>query len=144
MYPLQMNSSFPHSKQLITDTSTTQSADQFASNNTLGGPSPLMKQLTEKVRDQAERLQSLESYKALCESRLLDFDPEHPLPLQPGHLGTAPIAIEGGIMDAVIYEIVSGMLNNEQGSADQKRQLALKDQDLQYAKRKIERMEREL
>lgn len=36
------------------------------------------------------------------------------------------------------------MLANEQGSADMKRQLALKDQDLQYAKRKVEKYEKEI
>ena len=76
-----------------------------------------MKQLSDKVREQAERLQNLEAYKALCESRILDFDPEHSLPLKQEHMGTPPVAIEGGIMDNVIYEIVSGMLANGGGDA---------------------------
>ena len=51
------------------------------------GPSPLIRQLSEKVRTQAERLQLMEAYQALCEKRILDFDPAHPLPVAPYHLG---------------------------------------------------------
>jgi hypothetical protein len=54
-------------------------------------PSAIVRQLSEKVRTQAERLSHLESYRSLLEKRLLDFDPRHPLPVTPNHLGLKPI-----------------------------------------------------
>ena len=49
--------------------------------------SSLIKQFSEKVKAQAERLQQMEAYKALCERRIKDFDPNHPMPVQPEHIG---------------------------------------------------------
>lgn len=45
------------------------------------GKGDLVKQLSEKVRSQAERLQRLESYKSLCEKRIKDFQPDHQFPI---------------------------------------------------------------
>jgi hypothetical protein len=45
------------------------------------------------VRGQAERLQIMEAYKALCEKRIQDLDPEHEFPIMPYHLGQ-PSSIE--------------------------------------------------
>ena len=50
-------------------------------------PSAIVKQLSDKVSSQAERLTALEAYKNLLEKRLLDFDPKHPLPVLPTHIG---------------------------------------------------------
>lgn len=61
------------------------------------GPSPLVRQLSEKIRLQAERLQIMEAYRALCERRILDYDPEHPMPVMPHHLGTV-FTPEAGIL----------------------------------------------
>lgn len=46
-----------------------------------------MSQMGEKIRQQAGALQELESYKALCEKRILEFCPDHPIPVLPEHLG---------------------------------------------------------
>lgn len=48
----------------------------------------LSQQLGEKIRSQAHRLAALEQYRLLCEQRLLEFDPNHPLPVLPEHLGS--------------------------------------------------------
>lgn len=49
--------------------------------------SSLIKQFSEKVKSQAERLFKLEAYKTLCERRIKDFDPNHPMPVLPEHVG---------------------------------------------------------
>lgn len=46
-------------------------------------------QLGEKIRSQAQRLAALEQYRMLCEQRLLELAPNHPIPVLPEHLGTA-------------------------------------------------------
>ena len=53
-------------------------------------PSALVRQLSDKVRGQAERLSNLESYKTLLERRILDFDPKHSFPVSSNHLGLKP------------------------------------------------------
>lgn len=42
--------------------------------------------LRHKIQEQAIRLQKLEQYKYLCENRILQLDPAHPLPIQENHL----------------------------------------------------------
>lgn len=79
----------------------------------------MARQLSEKVRTQAERLQIMEAYKALCERRILDFDPEHQLPVLPNHLGTGSIAPQAEGLNS---------------PAELRRLLALKEQDLLYTK----------
>ena len=49
-------------------------------------PSALVRQLSDKVRTQAERLTSLDAYRVLLERRLQELDPKHPLPVLPQHL----------------------------------------------------------
>lgn len=44
--------------------------------------------LREKVRQQARRLSALEQYRLLCEQRIRELSPDHPLPVLPEHLGT--------------------------------------------------------
>ena len=61
----------------------------------------------------------MEAYKALCEQRILDFDPDHQLPVLPMHLGTGCIAPQADGLNS---------------PAELKRQLALKEQDLLYTK----------
>ena len=94
-----------------------------------------MRQLSEKIRLQAERLQIMEAYKALCERRILDYDPDHPMPVMPHHLGT-------------VFTPEAGILGDEQAqnqtTADLKRLLALKEQDLLYAKQRNEKLLREI
>jgi hypothetical protein len=45
-----------------------------------------MHKLRQKIQEQAIRLQKQEQYKFLCENRILQLDPAHPLPLQEIHL----------------------------------------------------------
>lgn len=45
-----------------------------------------------QLKELTERYQELWIYKSLCEKRILELDPEHPLPIKPEHLGnTEPI-----------------------------------------------------
>ena len=77
-----------------------------------------MKQFSDKIKSQAERLQKLEAYKKLCERRILDLDPTHTLPVTEDMLGSPREA------------------TRDPASANQmdyKRQLAIKEQDLMYA-----------
>ena len=46
-----------------------------------------MRQFSDKIKTQAERLQKLESYKRLCERRILDLEPNHALPITEEMLG---------------------------------------------------------
>lgn len=88
--------------------------------------SSLMRQFSEKIKTQAERLQKLEAYKRLCERRILDFEPQHALPITEDMIGTPgestrdPTAVQAQ-------------------QTDFKRQLALKEQDLVYAKQRAEK-----
>ena len=47
--------------------------------------------MTEKMKQMADRISSLESYKDLCETRIRELDPMHELPVQQSHLGVRPI-----------------------------------------------------
>ncbi|OMJ70892.1 hypothetical protein SteCoe_31029 [Stentor coeruleus] len=47
----------------------------------------LLSQLKEKLKTQAQQLRRLESYKLLCEERILDLFPKHPLPVIRDHIG---------------------------------------------------------
>ena len=47
----------------------------------------LTHQLAVKVRMQAQRLTALEQYRLLCEHRIVDLVPDHPLPVMPEHIG---------------------------------------------------------
>ncbi len=51
--------------------------------------SSLVKQLSQKIKKQAEQLQELGNYRLLCERRIQELAPGHPLPVQPSHLGTS-------------------------------------------------------
>eukprot|EP00743_Colponemidia_sp_Colp-15_P005932 GILK01006378.1.p1 GENE.GILK01006378.1~~GILK01006378.1.p1 ORF type:complete len:1431 (-),score=317.00 GILK01006378.1:139-4236(-) len=44
--------------------------------------------LAEKVNEQARHIVELESYRSLCEERILELVPNHPLPLRSEHLGS--------------------------------------------------------
>ena len=77
----------------------------------------------------------MEAYKALCERRILDYDPDHPMPVMPHHLGT-------------VFTPEAGILGDDQAqnqsAADLRRLLALKEQDLLYAKQRNEKLLREI
>jgi hypothetical protein len=47
-----------------------------------------MAKLQQNLHNMATRVQELEQYKLLCERRLLEFMPTHPLPIKAGHLGS--------------------------------------------------------
>ena len=67
----------------------------------------------------------LEAYRHLVEQRLLQFDPHHVLPVSQEHLLQSPGKTDGGHITSI--ETINS-------SADLKRQLAIKEQDLLYAK----------
>lgn len=54
--------------------------------------SELLLQLREKLKTQAQRIRSLESYKVLCEERLTELFPSHPLPVLPEHIGSGGVS----------------------------------------------------
>ncbi len=55
----------------------------------------LVKQMTQKIKGQAEKLHELGNYRLLCEKRILELAPGHPLPVQPSHLGNRKIVFLG-------------------------------------------------
>lgn len=50
-------------------------------------PGAILSQLKSKLKSQSTQIRLLESYKSLCEQRILDLYPSHPLPIQQDHLG---------------------------------------------------------
>lgn len=90
-------------------------------------PSSLVKQLSEKVRSQAERLQKLETYKQLCEKRILELDPKHSLPVLVSHLG-----------------LRASQVDLPPNIVEYKKLLAIKEQDLTYAKQRNEKLSQEV
>lgn len=48
----------------------------------------LTSQMREKIRNQAQRLRALEQYRILCEHRIQELHPGHPIPIKPEHLGS--------------------------------------------------------
>eukprot|EP01022_Parablepharisma_sp_SALTPOND_P018560 TRINITY_DN304_c0_g1_i1.p1 TRINITY_DN304_c0_g1~~TRINITY_DN304_c0_g1_i1.p1 ORF type:complete len:1205 (-),score=223.99 TRINITY_DN304_c0_g1_i1:1337-4951(-) len=89
-------------------------------------------QLTEKIRQQARELQEQENYKIICEKRILELCPNHPLPVTPAHLG----------------KIVPGATAQSQALLPQinelKKLLTQKDQELHFAKKRSEKLQLEL
>jgi chromosome segregation ATPase len=57
----------------------------------------ILSQLREKVRNQAQRLRGLENYRVLCEERISELCPGHPIPIKPEHLGAMPVKEEASI-----------------------------------------------
>lgn len=49
-------------------------------------PDDLMHSMREKIRSQAQRLRLLEQYKVLCETRIAEIVPDHPIPVLPEHI----------------------------------------------------------
>ena len=54
----------------------------------------LTNQLRDKIRGQAHRLRSLEHYRMLCEQRIQELYPNHPIPITKSHFGTLPPEIQ--------------------------------------------------
>ena len=69
---------------------TTQSKDPMESEAMDSGS--LLLQMREKLKTQAQRIRSLESYKVLCEERLSELFPSHPLPILPEHIGSGGLS----------------------------------------------------
>ena len=46
----------------------------------------ILQSMREKIRSQAQRLRLLEQYKALCETRISEIVPDHPIPVLPEHI----------------------------------------------------------
>ena len=58
-----------------------------SSEDSVYGELDLTSQLRDKIRLQAQRLRSLEQYRALCEQRIQEIIPDHPIPITKEHLG---------------------------------------------------------
>ena len=55
--------------------------------HTQGETQDFVKQLMNKIKKQAEQLMQLENYKILCERKIRELVPIHPLPIEPTHIG---------------------------------------------------------
>ena len=78
--------------------------------------------LSEKVRQQAIKLQILENYKSLCEKRILELFPSHPIPVTEKDLGNIPEKFKG------------------QECMELQKIIEMKNQDLHFSKKKIEKL----
>jgi len=65
--------------------------------------SDLIYQLGDKIRLQARRLASLEQYKLLCERRIQELCPGHPVPLRQEHLGKE--GSDGRLLHAALQKV---------------------------------------
>lgn len=61
--------------------------------HTQGENQEFIKQLMAKIKKQAENLLQLENYKLLCEKRIRDLVPIHPLPIESYHIGNCILKI---------------------------------------------------
>ncbi len=84
--PLQRTEPVPYSKPPAPAVSSPPSA---AKSGPQSSPkdSGFVVQLSEKIRQQAKIMEGQETYKILCEKRILELCPSHPLPVLPSHLG---------------------------------------------------------
>lgn len=57
--------------------------------HTQGETQDFVKQLMNKIKKQAEQLMQLENYKMMCERRIKELVPIHPLPVDPSHFGNS-------------------------------------------------------
>lgn len=80
-----------------------------------------MRQFSDKIKTQAERLQKLENYKKLCERRILDLEPNHALPITEEMLGQGVEATRDH------HQQQYGNSNSSGNVQDFKKQLALKE-----------------
>jgi len=92
-------------------------------------------QLSEKIRQQARQLQEQENYKILCEKRILELCPNHPLPVQSIHLGKimGPSAGAPLQMQPLLSQI-----------ADLKKMIEKKDQELHFITQRADKLQLEL
>ncbi len=74
------------SNQHINNSQIDKSKNSNVMNNSKLYEVPEIETLRLKVRDQAQRLTNLETYKILCEERIKQLAPEHPLPITNIHL----------------------------------------------------------
>lgn len=80
-------------------------------------------QLTGKVRNQAKQLQEKENYIILCEKRILELLPGHPLPITSGHLGKC---------------------NKNQSLNDLKKLISQRDEELEICRKHNEKLKHEI
>jgi len=90
-----------------------------------------LQQLKDKIRTQAQDLQSLEQYKSLVEKRIIELCPDHPLPVLPTHLG------KGGPTGTFSFRQLN---QNMVPVADLKKIVSSKDQELHYANQRIDKL----
>ena len=77
----------PSSPTFHQNQSTTVHAPVSTSRANTNREADLTKQMTQKIKRQAEQLHELGNYRLLCEKRILELAPGHPLPVQQSHLG---------------------------------------------------------
>ena len=85
-------------------------------------PEKLIAMLSEKVRQQANKLQDLENYKSLCEKRILQLSPENSIPVTENDLGNGHERFKGTECQE-LQKIIE-----------------IKNQDLHFSKKKIEKL----
>ena len=76
----------------------------------------IAKQLAEKVRSQAERLQKLEQYRSLCEQRIAELAPGHPIPVRLEHLGHGGGASSSADLQSVNAQLEARVRELEAGA----------------------------
>ena len=79
-----------------------------------GDESDLIYQLGDKIRLQAKRLATLEQYKLLCERRVLELCPGHPMPVRQEHLGKE--GTDGRLLHAALQKVARLEQQIAQGS----------------------------
>ena len=99
-HPSQSNSGFNNNNNnngLLQERNVPQSQSSFKSQSPVRislTQESLVEKMTEKMKQMAERIASLEAYKDLCEARIKELDPAHQLPVHQSHLGTRPINLQ--------------------------------------------------
>ena len=86
----------------------------------------------EKIRRQAQKLSKLQTtleeakkYSGLCEKRIRDFDPSHPMPIMQQHIGKFPRGYNkerttgGGVESAILRKRLKTLLSGKK-EADEK------------------------
>ena len=74
----------PDNEEMVPPSAITRQTKSYTAE---GERDSFIEQLKEKIRSQAQRLNELESYKMLCEKRVIELCPDHPLPVLTSHLG---------------------------------------------------------
>ncbi len=86
--------------------------------------------LENRLRELAGKLHELENYKLLCEHRILELSPGHPLPVRPVHLGKPSPTVAKGHARSCSIKDVSKL----------EMQLQAKDEDVMRLQQKLDKL----